>query len=121
MPLDPFAPLIVGNLLLLGLSGVLNIVARRKLIELLPYFQEHHPDEYEQMKPVRPFGALGPPRPTWKVYQFACHHAPLDDEVAEHLLADYARFARRSTVAILICFVLTFGFACCLALVISWL
>ena len=55
----------------------------------MPYLSQYHPELYSQIKPTRILGFY--PNGAFRAsMRFAHDHEPLDDPVAEELLADYA-------------------------------
>ncbi|MFN8446807.1 MAG: hypothetical protein U0175_38795 [Caldilineaceae bacterium] len=86
---------IIFSLIIVGVT-IYNEVFRRKYNKLMAYLRQHHPEIYEQIriKPVfGPFYARGAYRTS---INYAKNHLPLDDIVAEELLADYAKFSQKS-------------------------
>jgi len=100
---------LVAVCLLTGGVGACSIIAAVKYGRLLEHFHQHHSDKYEQVGPERVLGMLYHRSSGGKAYRYARDHEPLDDEVAEDLLADYARFVRLSTPILAVAFLLLAG------------
>ncbi len=73
-----------------------NFLHREKYTALLKYFQQYHPGIYEKIK-LKPVLGIFYRQPG--AYQasidFAANHEPLNDPVAEEMLADYAQFNKQ--------------------------
>jgi len=82
--------IVLSGLLLLVL-GLYGYRYTRQHYRLMAHMERHHPEIYEQIR-VKP--DLGPFYSKGNVYkrsvEYARNHPPLNDPIAEKLLADYA-------------------------------
>lgn len=77
---------------------IMNVIYRNKYNELMQHLEAHHPQIHEEIriKPVR--GRFYGKNAYRKSLDYAYRHDPLDDPVAEELLADYANHHRKTAV-----------------------
>ena len=83
-------------------STYYNHLHRQKYYELIAYLRHHEPEVATriELKPI--LGFLYPRGGFRPSIKYARDHEPLDDPVAEELLADYARLSERGKWLILI-------------------
>jgi hypothetical protein len=74
-----------------------NFLHRKKYKALLEYCQQYHPEIYEKIKLQPVFGIFYRQPGAYRAsIEFAANHAPLNDPVAEAMLAEYAKFTEQS-------------------------
>lgn len=96
-----------------------NHLHRQKYEDLIAYLNYHHPDVASRIEIKPLLGFLYPSRGAFTPsIRYARKHEPLDDPVAEELLAEYARFSRWGIVLGIVALVL---FAALIRLVDNWM
>ena len=76
----------------LGSVVVINIIHSTKYNNLMEYYRQHHPVEYEKLQQPRIFGAFSSSgQPMKTIRQYARTRTPTTDPVAEELLTNYIR------------------------------
>ncbi len=80
----------------------MNVIHLSKYDKLMQHLAAYHPQIYEEIriKPVR--GRFYGRNAYKKSLDYAYRHDPLDDSVAEELLADYANHHRKTTVVAIV-------------------
>jgi len=108
----PTGLIIIFVFIIIGIT-IYNEIHRSKYNKLMAHLEQHHPDIYEKIriKPVfGPFYAKGAYKTS---LDYARSHEPLNDPIAEELLADYGEFSFKGlwiiVVTAIIGFVVLFG------------
>lgn len=72
-----------------------NEMHRSKYNKLMAYLKQHHPEIYERIR-IKPIFGIFYEKGAYKdSIDYAKRHEPLNDPIAEALLADYAEFSQK--------------------------
>ena len=98
MGIDMSILIIIIIVIAIAINIIYNLAHRMKYEKLMIHLEQHHPEIYEdtRVKPVAEtiFGPLYSRNGAYKQsIEYARNHEPLDDPIAEELLADYAEIS----------------------------
>lgn len=111
-PVDFLPIYFVPFAVILVILVIMNMIHKIKYDKLMQHLEAYHPEIYEEIRIKPVWGPFYAKNAYKKSLDYANHHDPLDDPVAEELLADYANHSRKTMIVFIAVFLGWVGLLC---------